>query len=108
MVLLDESSKDGHTLFCQYGHALIGETLQESMVHDRGIQYSILPALTLDGYTAICIVEGSIEGKEFFDFVLNEVVGSCPHSCQINMLLTSFSASKDEPLPQTMQYDYPG
>jgi hypothetical protein len=58
MVLLDESSKDGHTLFCQYGHAPIGETPQESMVHDWGIQYSILPALTLEGYIAIRVVEG--------------------------------------------------
>jgi transposase len=108
MVLLDESSKDGHTLFRQYGRAPIGETPQESMVHDRGIRYSILPALTLDGYIAIHVVEGSIDGEEFFDFVLNDVVSSRPCSCRINMLLTSFSAPKDEPLPWTMQYDYPG
>jgi len=108
MVLLDESSKDGHTLFRQYGRAPTGETPQESMVHDRGIRYSILPALTLDGYIAIHVVKGSIDGEEFFDFVLNDVVSSRPRSCQINMLLTSFSAPKDEPLPRTMQYDYPG
>jgi hypothetical protein len=74
MVLLDESSKDGHTLFCQYGRAPIGETPRESMVHDRGIRYSILPALTFDGYIAIRVVEGSIDGEEFFDFVVKDVV----------------------------------
>ena len=36
------------------------------MVHDQGIQYSILPALTLDGYIAIQVVEGSVDGEEFF------------------------------------------
>ena len=94
MVLLDESSKDGHTLFHQYGHAPIGETPQESMVHDQGIQYNILPALTLDGYIAICVIEGSIDGEEFFNFVLNDVVSSRLLSCQINMLLTSFQLPK--------------
>jgi transposase len=77
LVFLDESSKDGHTLFRQYGRAPIGETPQESMVQDRGIRYSILPALTLDGYIAIRVVEGSIDGAEFFDFVVNDVVSLC-------------------------------
>jgi transposase len=81
MVFLDESSKDGHTLFHQYGRAPIGQTPQESMIHDRGIRYSILPALTLDGYIAIRVVEGSIDGGEFFDFVVNGVPTALLWNC---------------------------
>jgi len=66
MVFLDESSKDSHTLFHQYGCAPIGQTPQETMIHDQGLQYSILPALTLDRYIAIHVIEGSIDGREFF------------------------------------------
>lgn len=43
---------------------------------DRGIRYSILPTLTLDGYMAVCVVEGSVDGAEFYDFVVNDVVSS--------------------------------
>jgi hypothetical protein len=91
MVLLDESSKDGHTLFHQYGHAPIGETLQESMVHDQGIQYSILPAPTLEGYSAIHVVEGSVDGAEFFDFLVKDVVSLFILSYQINLLPETLS-----------------
>ncbi|KAI0264583.1 hypothetical protein BGY98DRAFT_888945, partial [Russula aff. rugulosa BPL654] len=41
---------------------------------NRGVRYSILPALTVDGYMAVRAVEGSIDGAEFFDFVLNDVL----------------------------------
>ena len=38
------------------------------------MQYSILPALTTDGYIAVCAVEGSINGEEFFNFIVNDLV----------------------------------
>ena len=41
---------------------------------DRGVRYSILPALTVEGYIAVRVVEGSINGEEFFDFVVNDLV----------------------------------
>jgi hypothetical protein len=85
MVLLNKSSKDGHTLFRQYGRAPIGETPQESMVHDQGIRYSILPALTLEGYIAIRVAEGSIDGAEFFDFVVKDMVSLLILSYQIKL-----------------------
>jgi hypothetical protein len=74
VVFLDESSKDGRTVFRKYGRALRGErpVIQESL--DRGTQYSILPAITVDGYIAVRVVEGSIDGAGFFDFVLNDLV----------------------------------
>jgi len=74
VVCLDESSKDGRTIFRKYGRAVRGvrPVVQESL--DRGIRYSILPAITVDGYIAVRVVEGSVDGAEFFDFVLNDVV----------------------------------
>jgi hypothetical protein len=58
MVILDESSKDGRTLMQRYGHALSGEDPVVSESIDGGIRYSILPALTVDGYIAVRVVEG--------------------------------------------------
>ncbi|KAF8836974.1 hypothetical protein BDN67DRAFT_867806, partial [Paxillus ammoniavirescens] len=36
--------------------------------------WSILPALSLDGYVAVRIVEGAVDGAEFYDFIVNEVL----------------------------------
>jgi hypothetical protein len=52
-IFLDESSKDGHTILQKYGCVLAGEHAVEVMPLDRGVRYSILPALTLDGYIAV-------------------------------------------------------
>ena len=74
MVILDESSKDDRTLIRKYGCALHGNDPVLTVSLDRGKHYSILPALTLDGYIAIWVVKGSINGEEFFDFVVNDLV----------------------------------
>lgn len=74
MVFLDESSKDGRTVFRKYGRAPQGKrpVIQES--NDRGTRYSILPAITINGYIAVRVIEGSVDGAEFFDFVLDDLV----------------------------------
>ncbi|PPQ96959.1 hypothetical protein CVT26_005981 [Gymnopilus dilepis] len=74
MVVLDESSKDGKTLVRRYGRALSGEDAVTHVSLDRGVRYSILPALTVDGYIAVRVVEGSIDGEEFFDFVVHDLL----------------------------------
>jgi transposase len=74
MVVLDESSKDDRTLIRKYGCALCGDDPVLTVSLDQGVHYSILPALTLDGYIAVRAVEGSIDGEEFFDFVVNDLV----------------------------------
>ena len=81
LVFLDKSSKDDHVVLQQYGHALSGQDTVQHVSLNRGVWYSILPALSLDGYMAVRVVEGSIDGVEFYDFVVNEVVShicSCP------------------------------
>ena len=74
MVFLDESSKDGHTIFRKYGRSARGECPVIQASQDRGTRYSILPAITVNGYIAVRVIEGSVDGAEFFDFVLNDVV----------------------------------
>ena len=74
MVFLDESSKDDQVLLRVYGRMLSGETPVDYVMLDRGTRYSVLPALTVDGYMAVRVVEGSIDGAEFYDFVVNDVV----------------------------------
>ena len=69
LMLLDKSSKDDCEVLCRYGRA---PSEQEAIHHvslNRGVRYSILLALSFNGYMA----EGSIDGVELHDFVVNGV-----------------------------------
>jgi transposase len=79
LVFLDESSKDDRAILRRYGRAISGQTARENVSLNKGVRYSVLPALTIDGYIAVRAVEGSIDGAEFFDFVLNDVVSLQSH-----------------------------
>jgi len=97
MVFLDESSKDGHTIFRKYGRSPRGERSVIQGVQDRGTRYSILPAITLDGYIAVRVVEGSVDGAEFFDFVLNDLVSvKGPQFHGFSDFISSFLRWKNE------------
>lgn len=74
LVFVDESSKDGRTIARRYGQARSGERAIEEFNHDRGERWSILLALSLEGYIALRIVEGSVNGDNFFDFIVEELV----------------------------------
>jgi transposase len=69
LVVLDETSKDNRTIIRKYGQAPSGEDPFVEVPLDRGVRYSILPALTINGYIAVRVVEGSIDGAEFYDLL---------------------------------------
>jgi transposase len=74
-VWTDETSKDERTIYRHYGRAPAGERATIPARFVRGERYSILPAMTIDGYIATRMVMGSIDGPEFIDFILQEAVG---------------------------------
>ncbi|KAG1886423.1 uncharacterized protein F5891DRAFT_920842, partial [Suillus fuscotomentosus] len=66
LVFLDESSKDDRTILPRHcwSHVRL----------NGGIRYSVPPALTIDGFLTVRGIEGStIDGAEFYDFVVNDV-----------------------------------
>ncbi|HEV7736834.1 MAG TPA: hypothetical protein VGO47_05595 [Chlamydiales bacterium] len=74
LVWTDESSKDDRTIYRHYGRSRSGQRASIPAQFVRGDRYSILPALTIDGYIALRIVKDSVDGGEFFDFVVEELV----------------------------------
>jgi hypothetical protein len=79
LVMVDETSKDDHTIYQHYGRAPAGH---RAMIHAnfvRGEQYSLVAALLLNGYEALSVVVGSVDGDSFFDFIVNDVVCSASH-----------------------------
>ena len=94
MVILDESSKDDRTLIRKYGRGPSGDDPIFTVSLDRGIRYSILPALTVDGYIAARAVEGSVDGEEFFDFIVNDLVSRSSCIPPDSSVLKGFSSLK--------------
>ena len=80
MVFIDETSKDDRTIYRHYGRAPNGQraTIRANFV--RGDRYSMVAALSLDGYEALRVVPGSVDGEEFLDFIIHDVVRALPFS----------------------------
>ena len=83
MVWMDESSKDDCMIYCHYGRAPTSQHAVMDAQFICGQQYSILPAMTIDGYMIIltCIVPESVQGADFFDFIVEDVV-----RCYVSLL----------------------
>ncbi|KDQ58638.1 hypothetical protein JAAARDRAFT_57538 [Jaapia argillacea MUCL 33604] len=74
VVTVDESSKDDWTIFQRYGRSSSGHRATIDAPFVRGQQWSLVAALGVDGYIAAHAVPGSVDGGEFLDFILEEVV----------------------------------
>jgi transposase len=73
-VFLDETSKDERSYAQLQGRSLAGERAILKDVFVRGDRYSILAALTLDGYMAVHVEMDAFDSLQFFEFVADEVV----------------------------------
>ena len=74
MVFVDETSKNERTSYRHYGRSITGTRATVSTNFIQGERYSMVAALSLDGYEAVCVVPGSVDGEEFLDFIINDVV----------------------------------
>ena len=74
LIFLDESAKDKRSLSRLYGYSPHNTRACKKVVFVCGKWYTILPALTLDGFIAVNVFEGACDRKKFVDFVLNQVV----------------------------------
>lgn len=76
IITTDESSKDDRIVYRRYGRSVKGHRAELIAKSERGQRYSILPAMTIDGYIAVRVIEDSIDGLEFMEFIANDVVSS--------------------------------
>ena len=79
-VVVNESSKNEHTLTCHYGCAPIGKDTILTAPFVCGDRYSLVAAMSKNGYPASRIVPGSLDSYESFDFIVEEVVSAFFHS----------------------------
>ena len=76
LIFLDESAKDERSLSRLYGYSPRNIRAHKKVVFVRGKRYTILPALTLEGFVAVDIFEGACDRKRFVDFILDKVVNN--------------------------------
>ncbi|GBB91916.1 hypothetical protein RclHR1_19370007 [Rhizophagus clarus] len=111
LIFVDESAKDKRTLNRVYGYSSIGCRIQQNTIFLHGKRYTILPALSLDGYIAIpqmhpfpgpnsvLIMDNTriYYNNDFIDIV-QELGGKVeflpPYSPDLNLIERSFSVVK--------------
>jgi hypothetical protein len=74
LIFIDETAKDERTATRNYGYYTVNRPAQARAVFVRGKRYTILPALTLDGFEAVKVIDGSCTREIFRKFILNDVV----------------------------------
>lgn len=84
-VAINESSKDERELARRRGRSPAGQPAQLSAPFVRGDRYSLVAAMSIEGYIASRVVLGSVDAFEFFDFIVEDVV--CRISVSIAMEL---------------------
>ncbi|THU95152.1 hypothetical protein K435DRAFT_798372 [Dendrothele bispora CBS 962.96] len=74
ILFIDETSKDDRTIYRHYGRSVLGERATIAANFVRGERWSMVAALGVEGYSAVRVVPGSVDGDEFFDFIVVDVV----------------------------------
>ena len=73
-VWMDEAAVDDHTNQRSRGWSVIGHACVRRVAFIRGVRYSVLPALSLDGIIALDIFEGSVNKLRFIKFIREQLV----------------------------------
>jgi len=73
-VVVDESSKNEHSLAHRYGHSLVGMDAFYTAPFIRGQHYSLAVAMSKKGYLTVHIIPGSLNSFAFFDFIVEDIV----------------------------------
>lgn len=73
-VVIDESCKNEHEILRRYGRSHTGQQADYSEVFVRGERYSMIAALTIEGYIAVEVTNGSFDGELFLEYLVEKVV----------------------------------
>ena len=67
-------SKNDHDTARRYGRSLSGQRADFVDNFVRGERYSMVVALTIDGYISFRVIPGSFNAEEFRDYITEPVV----------------------------------
>ena len=74
LMFVDEAAKNECTLSRRYGHSGKGVHCVVQRRFVRGLRYSIIPVIRLDGIIVYDIVDGPVNGDHFYKFIKELVI----------------------------------
>jgi len=74
LIFIDETSKDERSVSRLYGYSYKNCKTKKKWYLYRGKHYTILLVLTIDGFIAADIMEGSCDKDRFQTFIITQVV----------------------------------
>ena len=74
LLFIDEAAKDRRTSCRPSGRSFQGQCCHGKRYFVRGVRYSILPAITLDGIITYDIIEGPVDSTRFLRFLQEHIV----------------------------------
>ncbi len=90
LVFLDETGADRRNTMRKYGYSIRGKPARSPKLFVRGQHISVIAFMSVKGLLDCKIVQGSVDGDEFYDFVSSHLIahlqpfnGSNPHSVVI-------------------------
>ncbi|KIK79823.1 hypothetical protein PAXRUDRAFT_160246 [Paxillus rubicundulus Ve08.2h10] len=87
LVFVNETSKDELTWAQHYGRAASGSCATLSDVFVRGDHYSLVAMITIDGYLAAEVVEGSYDGDSFYAYIADKLSNMNPFPAEQSILV---------------------
>ena len=69
LIWLDETGCDGRNTIRKYGYSLRGMPLTDHQLLVRGVRYSAIPIMSMEGIHDVYITEGTVDGQGFSEFV---------------------------------------
>ena len=69
LIWIDESGCDRRNTIRKYGYSLKGHPLNDYRLLVRGIRYSVIPLISINGILDLYITSGTINGEKFIDFI---------------------------------------
>jgi hypothetical protein len=77
LVFIDESGINSKLGERSYGRAPKGRRIHHKVTTQKSRNFSLLPALSMDGYLACNLYRGSIDAERFETFIRDDVLPHC-------------------------------
>ena len=74
LVWIDESGCDRRNCIRKWAYSIRGMTPRDHGLLARGVLYSAIPVVSLDGIHDVCFFEGTVDGVKFEYFLRNCVI----------------------------------
>jgi len=74
LIWLHKTGCNGRNTIRKYGYSLRGMPLSDNRLLVRGVRYSAIPVVSMEGIHDVYVTEGTVDGKRFSEFVRSSLL----------------------------------